>query len=46
MATRMCRLFDLGVYLTVVGATLLTVSVLGNASGDVKTPAHRPGATS
>ena len=39
-------LFDLGVYLTVVGATLLTVSVLGNASGDVKTPAHRPGATS
>ena len=26
--------FDLGVYLTVVGATLLTLSVLGSASGE------------
>jgi multicomponent K+:H+ antiporter subunit A len=26
--------FDLGVYLTVVGSTLLTVSVLGHASGE------------
>jgi multicomponent K+:H+ antiporter subunit A len=28
--------FDLGVYLTVVGATLLTLSVLGSASGEAR----------
>ena len=39
-------LFDLGVYLTVVGATLLTVSVLGNASRDMVSPAPAPGASS
>ena len=38
-------LFDLGVYLTVVGATLLTVSVLGNASRDMA-PSATTGATS
>ena len=38
-------LFDLGVYLTVVGATLLTVSVLGNASRDTA-PSATTGATS
>ncbi len=30
--------FDLGVYLTVVGATLLTISVLGSASRETHTP--------
>jgi multicomponent K+:H+ antiporter subunit A len=39
-------LFDLGVYLTVVGATLLTVSVLGNASRDGAAPAAKSGAAS
>ena len=33
-------LFDLGVYLTVVGATLLTISVLGSVSREG--PAHSP----
>jgi multicomponent K+:H+ antiporter subunit A len=39
-------LFDLGVYITVVGATLLTLSVLGAASkeGAVATAATSPGA--
>lgn len=32
-------LFDLGVYLVVVGSTLLTISVLGNASREVVQPA-------
>ena len=32
-------IFDLGVYLTVVGSTLLTVSVLGNASRETSPPA-------
>jgi len=41
-------LFDLGVYITVVGATLLTISTLGSASREPSTPARRPpdGATS
>jgi len=34
-------LFDLGVYITVVGATLLTLSVLGHASKDAPTSAER-----
>ena len=34
-------LFDLGVYITVVGATLLTLSVLGAASKEVAPPARR-----
>ena len=38
-------LFDLGVFATVVGATLLTVSVLGNASRD-PVSVNSPGASS
>ena len=34
-------LFDLGVYLVVVGSTLLTISVLGNASREVVQPADK-----
>jgi multicomponent K+:H+ antiporter subunit A len=34
-------LFDLGVYLTVVGGTLLTISVLGSASQESPAPAGR-----
>jgi multicomponent K+:H+ antiporter subunit A len=34
-------LFDLGVYVTVVGATLLTLSVLGAASKDAAASARR-----
>ena len=34
-------LFDLGVYITVVGATLLTLSVLGAASKDIAPPSRR-----
>ena len=34
-------LFDLGVFVTVVGATLLTLSTLGAASGSVATPGER-----
>jgi multicomponent K+:H+ antiporter subunit A len=37
-------LFDLGVYLTVVGSTLLTISVLGTVSREAPTP-PRPGAS-
>jgi multicomponent K+:H+ antiporter subunit A len=37
-------LFDLGVYITVVGATLLTLSVLGHASKDGPTPLERSAA--
>jgi len=33
--------FDLGVYFTVVGATLLTISVLGTASVEGGTPSRR-----
>ena len=38
-------LFDLGVYLTVVGGTLLTISVLGSASQESPAPAGRQGST-
>ena len=38
-------LFDLGVYLTVVGGTLLTISVLGTASQESPAPAGRQGST-
>ena len=34
-------LFDLGVYLVVVGATLLTISVLGTVSRETRAPAAR-----
>jgi len=37
--------FDLGVYLTVVGSTLLTVSVLGHASGEAPAAARTARAT-
>jgi multicomponent K+:H+ antiporter subunit A len=33
-------LFDLGVYLTVVGSTLLTISVLGSVSRENAVSAH------
>ena len=36
-------LFDLGVYLTVVGATLLTISVLGTVSREAPAPVQSPG---
>ncbi|TNF60051.1 MAG: monovalent cation/H+ antiporter subunit A [Burkholderiales bacterium] len=36
-------LFDLGVYLTVVGSTLLTISVLGAASVETPPPTHPKG---
>ena len=36
-------LFDLGVYLTVVGATLLTISVLGTVSREVSAPVQPSG---
>ncbi|MCX8006318.1 MAG: hypothetical protein N2688_15445, partial [Burkholderiaceae bacterium] len=36
-------LFDLGVYFTVVGATLLTLSVLGAASVEGRRPAEDAG---
>jgi multicomponent K+:H+ antiporter subunit A len=39
-------LFDLGVYLTVVGATLLTISVLGSVTREVAAPVRQPGGTS
>jgi multicomponent K+:H+ antiporter subunit A len=35
-------LFDLGVYFTVVGATLLTISVLGSVTREVATPVKQP----
>jgi len=38
-------LFDLGVYLTVVGGTLLTISVLGSASLESPAPATPNGST-
>jgi multicomponent K+:H+ antiporter subunit A len=38
-------LFDLGVYLTVVGGTLLTISVLGAASQEPPGPAAQHGST-
>ncbi len=38
-------LFDLGVYLTVVGGTMLTISVLGAASQESRAPVGRQGST-
>jgi len=39
-------LFDLGVYFTVVGATLLTISVLGSVTREVAAPVQQPGGLS
>ena len=36
-------MFDLGVYLTVVGATLLTISVLGSVTRELASPVKQPG---